>query len=32
MVFDTRYPVVEEAKYELKYWASSEFGNVQGQE
>ena len=32
MLFDTRDHVVDEAKYELKYWTSSDFGNVQVQE
>ena len=32
MLFDTRDHVVDEAKYELKYWTPSDFGHVQGQE
>ena len=32
MLFDTSDPVVDEEQYKLKYWPSSEFGNVQYQE
>ena len=32
MVFDISYNVVYEEKYELKYWTSSDFVHVQGQE
>ena len=31
MVFDTSDPVFDEAKFELKYWASSDCCHVQGQ-
>ena len=32
MVFDPSDTVVDEAKYERKYWTPSDFGHVQGQE
>ena len=32
MVFDPSDPIFDEEKYELKYWTSSNFGHVQGQE
>jgi len=32
MVFDLSVPVIDELKYQVKDWASSEFGHVQGHE
>ena len=32
MAFNPSDPVVDESEYELKYWTSSDFGHVQGQQ